>query len=533
MNLTLSVTDGAGVAQSSMTLVVNAARVDQVNMSIASAATPWLNVSDGMTVNISVAGYFMSNSKLQFGVYGLPLQTGLSLNTETGVLSGAPSASDFAAKQPLVVGLNACNERQCTGNLLFINLKSTRFQLGTAALSPDSVSVGASASADAFEVKFRVGTWGFFQTSRYLVSSGAVTYKVTGLPNGSGLILDSISGVIYGIPNLIDLSSADSRLGRAISISVTTSSGAIQKFILKFLLLGTDDMNHSPFARAIPSNTEPGKMFLLDVWTNFVDPDGDALTFSVIGLPESSGFNIIPSSGIFFGVPSQSDLSSQPLVLTIVANDQRGGIVQAKLSLTIARNHISNSSCLQLGWQTVSNGSFCSRAIKVAGVCPASMTFLEAQAACTDIGARLCASQELSVDASNDECPVGRVWSSSICAGSGIFTQASSKGINGRTSFFSSLVHSIISNFCLVTKECYNRTDAAMLKCCSDANSDTPDVKPHVNIGSRTCSDLPSFVTSPTTPNKAVCSAAALGENQTCSGSLTFAKVLSPSAMHS
>lgn len=509
INLALIVDDGAGGSvQSSVRLIVGAARGDQTNISVVSVMTR-LNITDGTTVNVSVADYFLSNSKLQFSAYGLPLQTGLVFANDTGVLSGIPTVSDFAAKQPLVVGITACSDRQCVGSLLFISLESARFPISgnTTALSPDSVSVGVSATADAFEAKFRVGNWGFFQTSRYLVSSGSVTYKITGLPTGSGLSFDSLSGVVYGVPNLTDLLTADSRIGRAMLIGVTTSNGAVQNFALKFLLLGTDDTNHAPFGRSIPpAVVEPGSMFLLDVWSSFVDPDGDLLTFSVIGLPDNSGFSIIPSSGVFFGIPSQSDVSmAQPFMLTIVANDQRGGRAQQTLSLSFSRAANASASCRQLGWPIVTNSSFCSRAIKVAGVCPSSMTFLEAQSACAKIGARLCTSQELTVDVLDSEgCPVDRVWSSSACAGSSEFiTQASVKGMN-------------------VTKKCSHKTNAAMLKCCSSNN---PDIK-LADVSPNTCSELPAFVTSPTTLNKAVCSAAAIGPNSTCSGNLTFVKAI-------
>mmetsp|Transcript_13169 Transcript_13169/g.25544 ORF Transcript_13169/g.25544 Transcript_13169/m.25544 type:complete len:3141 (-) Transcript_13169:26-9448(-) len=77
------------------------------------------------------------------------------------------------------------------------------------------------------------------------------------------------------------------------------------------------------FAPVPDQHLLPDRSMALDVSRFFFDPDGDALTFSIAGLPASSGLRLDSNSGMLEGKPSSSDLSLGGLTATVTASDTR------------------------------------------------------------------------------------------------------------------------------------------------------------------------------------------------------------------
>lgn len=59
----------------------------------------------------------------------------------------------------------------------------------------------------------------------------------------------------------------------------------------------------------------------LDAAAAFWDPDGDPLSFALLGTPPGSGISIDPTSGLISGAPSNADALASPLLLTVAVSD--------------------------------------------------------------------------------------------------------------------------------------------------------------------------------------------------------------------
>jgi len=107
------------------------------------------------------------------------------------------------------------------------------------------------------------------------------------------------------------------------------------------LMWKVDMLQHSPNAAQlaqvdsirVAANTRPnfsdqgdlagveGQNFLSTLSLYFTDPDGDALTYGISGLPAGTGLILDTKSGQLSGVPTNDDAVNSPIALTISASD--------------------------------------------------------------------------------------------------------------------------------------------------------------------------------------------------------------------
>jgi hypothetical protein len=468
---------------------------------------------EGSPFILGISSSFLDQDKdlLTFRLEGLPIGSGLLMNPINGILSGTPSHEDAMAMQPLLLTVFASDGkggvaaesfhltvflREATNNnalhvLMGVQSKVTSYR---SALFSGIAADASAGITDTLEVAFEVGRWGSFKSAsmfsffseanRTAFEAVEFSYRVTGLPERSGLVMDARTGMLSGTASIDDAIAAYALFVnglRPITVVADCKANGVsttkkQGFLLRFLM--DSDINNIPFARTIPRVTAVvHEKFLLDVCASFSDPDGDPLRFSLQGLPAGSGLTIVPNSGVIFGQPSAADVNAQqPILITILAEDGRGGRVQENLLLEIAANKfdstqattsaISVNSCKQLGWSVHATHPVCSRT--PASGCDRLVNFSEAKDICSTLGTRLCTSPELSdarwVDENADagSCNNGatRVWTSSTCAFNGqVVTQA------GSALFLNS-----------VPKQCASMQSAdvtAGLRCCADTASST------------------------------------------------------------
>ena len=82
--------------------------------------------------------------------------------------------------------------------------------------------------------------------------------------------------------------------------------------------------------------TEADEYGPLDVASSFFDPDGDALSYSLGGLPIDTGLTIDQSIGMVSGEPSDADAqAAQPILVIVTADDGFGGSVQTAFNLSV------------------------------------------------------------------------------------------------------------------------------------------------------------------------------------------------------
>lgn len=525
ISITVSVTDGQGgsCAQIFLLTVFQGEETSNHEPDARAIADVKAYVGDKVLLRLSSNFADSDGDALTYDVTGLPAGTGFQLLASSGIFVGTPNSQDQAAS-PLSLVIHVDDGRGGEAKSSFkltVSPSSQKPATQPESTQPREVLKKVSPSG-VVSIQFEVGKPGFF-ASASLFPTHLTSFTISGLPVGTGLTMDRKTGVLSGSPTLEDVIATDSLAFRLLPLTISTTgkSGAnMTQVVMLSLISSSDAANHAPFARIIPkSQAFPGHEFLLNIWGSFVDPDGDNLVFSVIGLPAKSGFQIEPKQGLFFGMPSEADITApQPLVLTIVADDQKGGKAQENLLLTVSESSSRVKSCRQLGWPVVPGSSLCARAPKVLDGCLSTITFADAQKYCSALGARLCSSQELSdprfSDSTGDECDVKnmRVWTSSWCADSEVITQASTSDALGSA-----------------PKECSaQESRAAMLKCCANSDETGPKAFGEVIAASeKTCEQLPSFVTAASSPNKAVCSSSLVQQKVgkragVCSGDVTF-----------
>jgi len=88
-----------------------------------------------------------------------------------------------------------------------------------------------------------------------------------------------------------------------------------------------------------------GQNFVSTLSLYFNDPDGDALTYQISGLPAGTGLTLVASSGQLSGVPTNDDAINSPIALTISAFDgaeSRDGNISMTVSNAVNDPPVAN-----------------------------------------------------------------------------------------------------------------------------------------------------------------------------------------------
>lgn len=499
--LTVTAYDGlGGMTQQTFNLTVYQKARGITNNAPLASTMPRLSVSFGDNFNFAVKDYFSDpdGDKLTFRVLGLPDGTGFKFNSQTGRLTGSPTVADAEVKQPLVVGFQAEDGKGGrTGSILYLDIKSgVQFRSFT---TIDDALVNASETSSVPSITIYLGVWTMFQTSRFFPfyqSSNKVAYIIAGFPANSGLKFDQSTGVLSGFAEGKDI---------APNVPVTVSAqyyynsslvNTIEQPLFLRFLSAERAQNSPPVVKKIPDyRVDVNENVLLDVGSSFSDPDGDPLTFSVSGLPTGSGLVLVPSSGMLFGTPTQADLLTSDLLLTVIAEDTYHHRAQESFSLHFVNSSrgqlLTSTSCADLGWAVTPPATVCAQSPRFATGCPGLVNFSQAQNLCASLGARLCSPSELSdsrgVTTSNECTSKGNqmdpVWTSSTCAFPGaVITQAGTE------------------------KSCSPTTAAsAKVKCCADSSHPKLKGSKRLPSSAKSCDQLNRFSVTPYATNQAIC----------------------------
>ena len=238
--------------------------------------------ANGMTGTAFTYAITATNLPTNFAASGLP--AGLTINTITGTISGTPSSTGTFS-----IPINASN---LTGT------GTATLTLTVVSGSPPVINSSATAS----------GTTGAAFTYTITATNTPTSFTATGLP--AGLILDSSTGAITGIPTAVGTSTV--ALG-------ATNAGGTGTLTLTITI--------KPPAPVITSATSAtgttGTAFSYQVTAN-----NSPVSYSASGLP--AGLSISTSTGAISGTPTAVGTSSVSLGAT-----NTGGTGTATLTLTV------------------------------------------------------------------------------------------------------------------------------------------------------------------------------------------------------
>jgi hypothetical protein len=260
-----------------------------------------------LTVDVSGKFYDPEGIKMDYTATGLP--AGISLSKK-GVISGAAKASNKLGKHSVVVsasdGANSISQSPFNINLLANKPPQLKGQL------KDQSATEA--------VKFSVSVTGFFSDPE----GSALTFRASGLP--ASLKMSNL-GIISGTPKANEIG--------AYTVSAIASDGFSEsKMTFKLAVKA----NKVPVrVKNIPNQFAPiGKAFSFNSAPYFSDPEGDALSYSAVGLPASGNLSINKKSGVISGTPNELDATASISgnAVTLTATDGRG-VVKATFLLSI------------------------------------------------------------------------------------------------------------------------------------------------------------------------------------------------------
>ena len=252
---------------------------------------------------------------LRFGVTGLPVSSGLSIDTNTGVLSGTPTNADALASPIAVTIIASDNAESATDT----------FELLVNNINDAPVLIMPIANQNATEAT----PFGPLDTSvNFSDPDGDILqFSVIGLPVGSGLSMNTNTGVLSGTPTNADA------LASPISVTITAAD-AQPLSVSDTVMLAVTNVNDDPFVVAAIGDqiVNEDALLALDVSGAFDDIDGDTLSFSANGLPAS--LSVDPITGIISGTPVNAEVGDH--AVTVLADDANGGTpAQNSFMLTV------------------------------------------------------------------------------------------------------------------------------------------------------------------------------------------------------
>lgn len=264
--------------------------VEQLAVSVSAAS---LNL--GQAFQLDVSSLFAGvapGSTPTFNLVELPVGSGLKINRQTGVISGAPSLADAEASQPLVVQALATVGGNPVSQLSFqLSITLANAAPISTSLVPTTVVLGQRFNTD-------------ISTSFFDSDGDQLTFSMSGLPQGSRIQLDPLTGALFGTPGLSDVFAPQPV---SLRVSAADSHGAVAWATLDLFTAAAE--------------AAPGEDLSLDLINLFQFQPSQGAVFDVIGLPQGTGLKVHPFNAILFGKPSQADARasvSRPLALHII-----------------------------------------------------------------------------------------------------------------------------------------------------------------------------------------------------------------------
>jgi Putative Ig domain len=258
---------------------------------------------EGKTFSLNVASHFKAPAAGDTLTFSASLPTGLSIDHNTGVISGTPTDSDFGNNTVTVTATDAHGKAV-----------SESFHLAVGDSGPTATTIASQSGYEGQAFSLNVA-------SHFTAPAAGDTLTFSALLP-TGLSIDHNTGLISGIPT-------DSDFGNhTITVTATDAHG---KAISESFHLAVGDSGPTATAIADQSSYE-GQAFSLNVASHFSAPAaGDALTYSG-SLP--TGLSIDHNTGVISGTPTDSDFGNH--TITVTATDAHGKAISETFHLAVA-----------------------------------------------------------------------------------------------------------------------------------------------------------------------------------------------------
>ncbi|QJD77251.1 putative Ig domain-containing protein [Spirosoma rhododendri] len=254
-----------------------------------------------------------------------PLPAGITINPQTGVISGTASTTVGA---PFTVTVTATDPQSASVSASFVlNVvnpvapNQAPVLTGTPITSPQTATVGAA---------FTTPTAYAFNDP----DGGPLTYSASPLP--AGITINPQTGVISG--------TASTTVGAPFTVTVTATDPQSASVSASFVLNVVNPVapNQAPVLTGTPITSPQtatvGAAFSTPTAYAFNDPDGGPLTYSASPLP--AGITINPQTGVIAGTASTT--AGSPFTVTVTATDPQSASVSTSFVLNVVNPAVVN-----------------------------------------------------------------------------------------------------------------------------------------------------------------------------------------------
>ena len=311
--ITYTISDGNGGTD---TATLNLGPVSPVNDDPTSSPIAALSSADSANVTVNLASHFtdVDGDALTFAATDLP--PGLSIDPDTGIITGTIDHLASAAGGTYSVTITATDPNGKVTSQVF-----TWTVTNPAPVGPD---IPGSSGVDSTPVSIAAGT-GFSDPD-----GDTIAFSATGLP--SGLTINPATGLISG--NLSNNASVGGALFNGvydITVTATDSQGATVSKTFTYVVT-----NPAPAAGNDGFSGVEDTPLNGSVGGNDSDPDGDGLSYTLVSDPAHGTLTFNPD-GTFTYIPNPDfNSNSGTDTFTYVVSDENGATATATVTLTIA-----------------------------------------------------------------------------------------------------------------------------------------------------------------------------------------------------
>ena len=302
-NIVISVSDGeASASLGPFSITVSAV---PVNSPPTISGTPAASVTEGQAYSFVPSASDADGDALSFGISGKPAW--LSFNASTGGISGTPGGSDVGTDSNIVITVSDGEDSA---------------SLGPFAITVIAENTGPSISGSPAGSVIVGENYSFSPTAND-PDGDSLTFDISGKP--AWLTFNSSTGTLNGEP-------AQGDVGIHGDIAISVSDGSETARLPSFSITVIEpETNEPPVISGSPATTVTAGTAYVFVPTAS-DPDGDALTFDISGLPAWATFSTV--DGRLSGSPGGADVGTYDDI-EISVSDGAEGATLGPFSITV------------------------------------------------------------------------------------------------------------------------------------------------------------------------------------------------------